>query len=276
MDKKFILGAIQNDVSDNKADNITRVRELINTAANEGAQVVALPEMFNCPYDNSYFPHFAEEFPAGPTISMLSETAAGRGIYIFGGSIPERENGMIFNTCFVFGPDGVLLAKHRKVHLFDVELSEGISFKESAVLSSGNELTVVDTAYGKIGIGICYDIRFPEIARAATLRGAVAFLVPGAFNMVSGPAHWELTMRMRAIDNQFYVAGVSPARNESAPYVAYGHSIVVDPWGRVLDQLDEKQGIITTEIDLDRLQQVRDEFPLLKHRRTDLYEFREL
>lgn len=276
MENKWILGIVQNRVETDKARNIQRAREMIENLAGQGAKVIVLPEMFNCPYDNSYFPEFAEQYPSGSTISMLSETAAAKGVYIFGGSIPEKEDGRIYNTCFIFGPDGTLLAKHRKTHLFDVDLKEGISFKESAVLSPGEGLTVVDTEYGKIAVLICYDIRFPEMARAATLKGAVLLLVPAAFNMVSGPAHWEITMRMRAIDNQFFVAAAAPARNTEASYVAYGHSMVVDPWGGILHGLDEKEGTMLAEIDLSRLNQVREEFPLLKHRRTDVYELRDM
>lgn len=276
MKDKWILGIVQNRVEPDKTRNIQRAREMIENLAQEGARVIVLPEMFNCPYDNSYFPEYAENYPSGSTISMLAETAAAKRVYIFGGSIPEQEDGRIYNTCFIFGPDGKLLAKHRKTHLFDVELNEGISFKESAVLSPGDGVTVVDTEYGKIAALICYDIRFPEMARAATLKGAVLLLVPAAFNMVTGPAHWAITMKMRAIDNQFFVAAAAPARDTEASYVAYGHSMIVDPWGKVMQELDEKEGKILAEIDLARLNQVREEFPLLKHRRTDLYQLKEL
>jgi predicted amidohydrolase len=164
----------------------------------------------------------------------------------------------------------------KKAHLFDVELKEGLVFRESDVLSRGDGITVVDTGFGRIGVAICYDIRFPEVARIMALQGAKVMVVPAAFNMITGPAHWEVTLRTRALDNQLYVAGAAPARDEQASYVAYGHSMLVDPWGRVVESLDEKEGIIIAEIDQDRLEQVRNELPLLKHRRTDLYEIREI
>ncbi len=238
--------------------------------------MVVLPEMFNCPYSSELFAGFAEEYPAGETAAMLAETAKARKLYIFGGSIPERDGSQVYNSCLVFGPDGSLLARHRKVHLFDVEFDQGFSFRESDILGRGDRITVVDTAFGKIGVGICYDIRFPELARAMTLRGAILMVVPAAFNMITGPAHWELTLRMRAVDNQFYTAGAAPARNMEASYVAYGHSMVIDPWGQTVESLDEKEGIIVAVIDPARLEQVRRELPLLRHRRTDLYELREL
>lgn len=276
MPDKWLLGLIQNRVVDDKKTNIDTAGKMIAEAAARGAEVVALPEMFNCPYNSRLFPGFAERYPDGETIGMLSEMAAAKNIYIFGGSIPEREEKQIFNTCFVFGPDGSLLARHRKCHLYDVDLKDGLTFKESDVLERGNRITVVNTPFGKIGVGICYDIRFPEMARAMALQGAVLMVLPAAFNLISGPAHWELTLRMRAVDNQFYVAGVSPARNEQASYVVYGHSMLVDPWGKIVQSLEEKEGIIVAEVDLERLRRVRDEFPLLKHRRVDLYELREL
>ncbi len=276
MPDRWLLGLIQNTVVEDKKTNMDTARNMITKASGRGARVVVLPEMFNCPYNSRLFPEFAEEYPEGETIAMLAELAAAENIYLFGGSIPEKEGEQIFNTCFIFGPDGSLLARYRKCHLFDVELKEGFAFKESGTLGRGDWITVVDTPFGKIGVGICYDIRFPELARAIALRGAILMVLPAAFNMITGPAHWELTLRMRAIDNQFYVAGVSPARNEQLSYVVYGHSMLVDPWGAVEKELDEKEGIILAEVDLKKLHQVRDEFPLLKHRRVDLYELREI
>jgi omega-amidase len=271
MDKNWLLGIVQNQVSVDKKTNIEKVREMIAETASKGAKVVALPEMFNCPYASDFFPKFAEEYPSGETLEMLAEVARTNQIYLFGGSIPEKEGDSIYNSCFVFGPDGKFIARHRKLHLFDVELSEGLTFKESDTLGRGNDITVVDTEYGKIGVEICYDIRFPELARELTLRGAVMMIVPAAFNMITGPVHWELTVRMRALDNQFYVAGIAPARDSQASYVAYGHSVVAGPWGNILQSMDEKEGIMIVEIDPKRIEKARNELPLLKHRRTDIY-----
>ena len=276
MPDKWVLGIVQNKVINNKKVNIDKAREMIGQAAGRGAVVAVLPEMFNCPYSSELFPGYAEQYPDGETITMLSETAKAKKIYVFGGSIPEKDGDLIYNTCFVFGPDGRLLARHRKAHLFDVELTAGLTFKESDTLGRGDSITVVDTSFGRIGVGICYDIRFPEMARAAALRGAVLYVVPAAFNMITGPAHWELTIRMRAVDNQLYVAGAAPARDPGTSYVAYGHSMVADPWGKVVQSLDEKEGVMIVEIDLAELEKIRNELPLLKHRRTDLYELKEL
>lgn len=269
--KTLSLAVIQNAVCCDKNLNIARAREMVFKAADMGAELVALPEMFNCPYDSRLFADYAESFPEGPTLDMLSAAAREKKIYLFGGSIPEKAGGAIYNTCFVFGPGGELLGKYRKAHLFDVTLSGGVSFKESSTLSRGDHIKVIDTAYGKIGVVICYDIRFPEIVRRLVKEGIVLLIVPGAFNMVTGPAHWELTMRARALDNQIYVAAASPARDESASYIAYGHSMVADPWGKILGKLTEKEDILLTEIDLKKLERIRAELPLLKHLRPELY-----
>lgn len=132
-------------------------------------------------------------------------------------------------------------------------------------------MTVVDTAFGKVGVCLCFDIRFPELSRIMALQGAEAIIIPAAFNMTTGPAHWELHFRGRAVDNQLFMAGCAPARDVNGPYVSYGNSIVTDPWGRILGRLDEKPGILVQEIDLDAIKAVREQLPLIKNRRKDLY-----
>lgn len=163
---------------------------------------------------------------------------------------------------------------HRKVHLFDINITNGQVFRESDTLTAGNRVTVFETEFCRMGVLICYDIRFPELARLMALNGAEVIFCPAAFNMTTGPAHWELTMRMRALDNQVYLAAAAPARNVDANYVSYANSIITSPWGEVVGRLDEHEGILIREIDLDRIRTIRTELPLLKHRRTDLYELR--
>ena len=143
---------------------------------------------------------------------------------------------------------------------------------ESDTFTAGRDVTTFDTPWGKLGLMICYDIRFPELSRLLALEGAKAILVPAAFNMTTGPAHWEMSFRMRALDNQVFLAGCAPARDLQSFYTAWGHSIVTDPWGSVVAELDENEGILTAELDFVRLEQVRAELPLLKHRRTDCYD----
>lgn len=271
MQEKFRVALCQLAVKEQKEENLSRAHEMIVRAAGLGAKMVVLPEMFNCPYQAHLFPRYAEIYPDGPSIEMLASTAGEQQVYIVGGSIPEQENNNVYNTSFVFGPDGKLLARHRKVHLFDVDLPGGIKVQESSTLSRGSQPTVIHTGLCSIGVAVCYDIRFPELIRSMVLKGAQLVVVPAAFNMTTGPAHWEITFRLRAVDNQVYTIGASPARDWSAGYVAFGHSLICDPWGEILARAGEGEEIIYAEINFERLEKIRRELPLLKHRRTDLY-----
>jgi predicted amidohydrolase len=253
-----------------KRKNIDHAKEMIESAMKGDPQIVVLPEMFNCPYQNEYFPKFAEEYPGDTSIEM-SVLAKKHGIYLVAGSIPEIEDGKVYNTCYVFGKDGTLVGRHRKMHLFDIDVDGGVYFKESDTLTAGDEVTVVDTDLGKIGIAVCYDIRFPELSRMMALEGAEVIILPAAFNMTTGPAHWELSVRMRALDNQLYFIGAAPARCDDASYVAYGNSRVSDPWGEIIAEADASECIIYAEIDRDKIGSIREQLPLLAHRRTDIY-----
>ncbi len=247
----FNLALIQMQVTDSKEKNLARAEELLRAASDSGADVAALPEMFICPYANKRFPDFAEP-SGGPTFQRLSKLASELKLFLVAGSVPEQdENGKIYNTSYSFSSDGSLIGTHRKIHLFDIDIESGISFRESDALSPGEKATIIDTPWGKIGVAICFDIRFAELFRFMARQGAHTVIVPAAFNMTTGPAHWERSFRMRAVDNQIYTAGPSPARDEGAGYVSWANSIIVDPWGRVLEKLDADEGIIIREIDPD-------------------------
>lgn len=269
--KSFNLAVCQMKVTMDKKANLDRAETMISEASQKGSDMVVLPEMFNCPYENSCFPQYAEEGEEGETFRFISDLAKRNQVYIVAGSIPERDGGRIYNTSFAFDKEGNFIAKHRKMHLFDIEIPGEVTFRESDTLSAGNTITVVETEYCKIGLAICYDIRFPEMMRLVTLEGADLLVLPAAFNTVTGPAHWELLMRTRAIDNQIFVAAASPARNENASYKAYGHSMIVDPWGNVLNTAGVEEDIIISKIDLAVVDRVRRKLPLYKHRRTDVY-----
>ena len=273
---KLNVGIVQLEVTHDKSDNLKRAGEMILEAAGQGADLIALPEMFNCPYQQDYFPRFAEEITSGETVAFLRETARQTGVYLIGGSIPERDGGKIYNTSLTFDPQGNLIAKHRKMHLFDIAIPGKIEFRESAVLSPGDAPTVFKTEYGIFGVVICYDLRFPELFRLLVDRGASGVIVPAAFNMTTGPAHWETLFRARAIDNQIFMVGVSPARNEKAGYIAYGHSLVVDPWGDVLWKAGTGEEVAVVPIETERVTEVRERLPLLAHRRSDRYLVQEM
>ncbi|XP_007427519.1 omega-amidase NIT2 isoform X1 [Python bivittatus] len=266
----FRLALIQLHVSTVKTDNLNRACRLVRTAAGQGAKLVVLPECFNCPYGTKYFPEYAEKIP-GDSTQKLSEIAKECGIYLIGGSIPEEDAGKLYNTCTAFGPDGTMLAKYRKIHLFDINVPGKIRFQESETLSAGDRFSVFDTPYCKIGIGICYDIRFPELAQIYTQKGCKLLVYPGAFNLTTGPAHWELLQRGRAVDNQAYVATASPARDETGSYVAWGHSTVVNPWGEVIAKAGTEETVVYAEIDLKKAEEIRKQIPILSQKRPDLY-----
>ncbi|EGG14611.1 nitrilase 2 [Cavenderia fasciculata] len=282
MDKLKFAG-LQLLVGDSKKENIENAYKAIKEASSNGAQLICLPECFNCPYSTAVFKEYSEIVDAnnlGDTTTMLSHAAKEFGVWIIGGSIPERsaqgDLDNIYNTCTVFNPSGELVATHRKVHLFDINVPGRIKFCESDSLTRGDTPTVIDVNGVKIGIGICYDVRFPELALLYGQRGCSMLVYPGAFNMTTGPAHWELLMRSRAVDNQMFVSMVSPARNPKSSYSAWGHSSVVNPWGEVISTTEHDPSIIYADIDFAKVKEMRDSIPVYKQKRTDIYNVQDL
>lgn len=274
--EKIKIAAIQMPTVADKMENVRTVKAYLEKIKDENPDFVILPEMFCCPYQTENFPIYAEK-EGGPVWQQLSGYAKQYGIYLIGGSMPEKDaEGNVYNTSYIFDREGKQIGKHRKVHLFDIDVKGGQTFKESDTLTAGDSDTVFDTEFGKIGVMLCFDIRFPELSRMMVNDGAKVIFVPAAFNMTTGPAHWELSFRTRALDNQIYMVGCAPARDVSAGYISWGHSIVTDPWGRVTGMLDENEGILLAELDMDYEEQVREELPLLKSRRKDMYKLEKL
>lgn len=272
---KIRLLQVQMPVSEQVEKNLSAAGQAIETAASGGIDLVSLPEMFCCPYDTANFPLYAEE-TGGAVWACCSRLAKAYGIYLSAGSVPERgEDGAVYNTAYVFDRNGKQIAKHRKVHLFDIDVEGGQSFRESDTLTPGNSITTFDTEFGTLGLCICYDFRFPEMGRLMAVRGAKLLLVPAAFNPTTGPAHWELMFRAQSMFNQVFTVGTAPALNPSGSYHSWGHSITVDPWGTVVAQMDAEAGCQTVELNLSETDSVRRQLPLLKHRRTDLYTLKE-
>ena len=277
---KIKIALCQMNVVDNKDENINKAIQMIRESKKQGADLAVLPEMFNCPYENEKFIEYAEELEESISLKEIAKIAKEEDIHVLAGSIPELEvnddgSESIYNTATLFDNAGILLGKHRKMHLFDIDVKGKIYFKESDTLSAGNEITVIKTALARIGIGICYDIRFVELSRIMALNGAEILIFPGAFNLTTGPAHWELLFRSRALDNQVYTIGVAPALDKDASYNSFGHSIAVSPWGEIIEELDFDEDLKIVEIDLDEIARIREEIPVLKNRRTDLYEINE-
>jgi len=277
---KINIALCQMNVVDNKEENIRKAIQMIRESKKQGADLAVLPEMFNCPYENEKFIEYAEELDNSQTLNEIAEIAKEENIHVLAGSIPELEVGTddaksIYNTAVLFDDEGKILGKHRKMHLFDIDVKGKIYFKESDTLSAGNEFTVIETELATIGIGICYDIRFVELSRIMALNGAEILIFPGAFNLTTGPAHWEILFKSRALDNQVYAIGVAPALDKDASYNSFGHSIAVNPWGEIIEELDYDENLKLVQIDLDEIKRIREEIPILKNRRTDLYEIKE-
>ena len=261
---------IQMPVTADKAVNLAVARDYVRRAADGGAQLAVLPEMFCCLYTNEAFRANAE--PAGgPVHRAMAGLARETGLWLVAGSMPEADGESIYNTSFVFDPAGRQAAFHRKMHLFDIDVKGGQRFMESETFTAGDRVTVFDTPFGKLGLCICFDLRFPELARCMVLAGARAIVTPAAFNMTTGPAHWELLFRQRAVDNQLFTLGVAPARDEKGPYVSYGNTILCSPWGEVLARAGSAPALLLADVDLDQNESIRAQLPLLSARRTDVY-----
>ncbi|KAE9389739.1 carbon-nitrogen hydrolase [Gymnopus androsaceus JB14] len=278
--KPFKLALIQlGNIGADKSANLKHAHEMVMKAASAKPDLIVLPECFNSPYGHVHFPVYAEKVgftPGEPydverteseSVKMLSST------WLIGGSIPERDpkSDNVYNTCTVYNPQGELVAHHRKVHLFDIDIPGKIKFKESETLTGGSTLNFFDTEFARIGLGICYDIRFPELAMISARQGCHVLIYPGAFNMTTGPMHWELLQRARANDNQVFFSMCSPARDLTAGYHAWGHSLVADPLGKVLCEAKEDEEILYTDIDPNVFHEARTGIPVTTQRRFDVY-----
>ena len=264
------VALLQMPVTADKAENLAVAADYVRRAADGGAQLAVLPEMFCCLYTNEAFRANAE--PAGgPVHTAMAGLARETGLWLVAGSMPEADGERIYNTSFVFDPAGHQAAFHRKMHLFDIDVKGGQRFMESETFTAGDSVTVFDTPFGKLGLCICFDLRFPELARCMALAGARAIVTPAAFNMTTGPAHWELLFRQRAVDNQLFTLGVAPSRDEQGPYVSYGNTILCSPWGEVLARAGSAPSLLLADVDLNQNESIRAQLPLLSARRTDVY-----
>lgn len=268
------IAQLQTSVTTDKKENIRNLSELMDGLGDD-IDLVTAGEMFTCPYNTVNFPVYAEP-EGGESWKALQALAAKHHVILSAGTIPEiDEAGRVYNTAYVFGPDGSQLAKFRKMHLFDVDIEGGQVFHESETLTAGNEVVTFDTEFGTMGICICFDSRFPELFRLMALKGAKVILVPAAFNMSTGPAHWAILHRSNALSAQCFVVATSGARDPDYSYVAWGHSLIASPWGDLVAEMDEKPGIQITDIDLSEVESVRKQLPVLSARRTDVYQLTE-
>lgn len=251
--------------------NIKNAERMIEEAAKAHADMVVLPEMFVCPYNKKAVTAAAQPF-GGEAWKAMAASAGKNHVYLVAGSMPEAENGNIYSTAYVFDRSGQQIGRYRKLHMFDIDVKGGQFYRESDTLTPGDEVTVVQTEFGPIGVAICYDVRFPELFRLMAQKGAKAVVLPASFNRTTGPAHWELLMRSRALDQEFYVLGCAAAGDLAASYNGWGHSIAVTPWGDIMEELGEGPGMLMANLDFGYLNQVRQEIPVLSQLRADIYE----
>lgn len=252
-------------------DNLARCRRLVASAAARGAQLVVLPENFALMGEETERLRIAEtvdEAAPGPIVGALQEAARASGVFVVGGGFPERSDDPArpYNTSIVVAPDGSIAARYRKIHLFDVEVGDGVSYRESSATRSGRETAVLDVHGLRVGLSICYDVRFPELYRALVDRGAQVLTVPAAFTLATGKDHWHVLLRARAIESQCYVLAAAQWGSHPRGRRTYGKSCIIDPWGDVLAQAPEGEGFAVAELDPARVSAVRRDLPSLEHR----------
>ena len=261
-------------VSGSDIDRNLRVAErLIHEAVQAGARLVLLPENFALFESKLLFQLAAEEAKTGRINGWLSELAKSLQVWLFAGSFPVLSETLksqkVRSALLVYNPSGEAVGRYDKRHLFDVDVCDGQgSYRESAVIEPGHELIVVDTEVGRVGLSICYDLRFPDHFWQLRELGAEIIVVPSAFTKVTGNAHWEVLLRARAIETQCFILGANQGGVHSPTRETAGGSMVVDPWGVVLSRCGTGEGVVLTELDFELLRKVRQQMPVLKHRRS--------
>ena len=264
----YLAAAIQMTAGNDKAANLERAERLVRVGAARGANLVALPEVYNWRGKRAEQAAGAETLD-GESLSLMSRLARELRIHIVAGSITERgdDSSRSYNTSVLLGPDGGRIAAYRKIHLFDVDLPGRVTVRESDSKIAGADVICAETPLGAIGLSICYDLRFPELYRRLAFAGARILMVPSAFTFPTGEAHWEPLIRARAIENQAYVIAPAQFGPNIYGYGDYGNSMIVDPWGRVLARAADQEGVVVAPIDLEYQDRVRSELPALKHAR---------
>jgi deaminated glutathione amidase len=268
MEAEMKVALIQMNPQGDKAANLAQAERLITEAVTaERPDLVVLPEYFACNTDSAAgFHASAEEFPHGIAYGMLAGLARGHGIYLHAGSMVERAGNRHYNTTVVFGRDGTEIARYRKIHLFDVDLADGTTFRESDTIDRGGELVTYKADGWLVGCSICYDLRFPELFRALRARGAEIIALPSAFTAQTGKDHWELLARARAVETQtWFLAVGSVGTYAEGRKACWGHSMVVDPWGAVVAQASDQIGFVTARLDKAYLTKVRASIPVERH-----------
>jgi len=265
------VAAVQLQSQDDVAQNLTECARLVALSASEGAKLVVLPENFAYFGADEAKRTAAERLAdaSAPIQRALSEIASREGVFLVAGGFPEASSEFTrpYNSALVFGPDGQLVTSYRKIHLFDVALQDGTTLAESAGTTPGESLSTFDIGRFRVGLSVCYDLRFPELYRGLVARGANVLLVPAAFTVHTGKDHWHTLLRARAIESQAYVVAAAQWGKHPRGRTTYGHSLIVDPWGAVVAEASDRVGLVNATLDLGYLKQVRAAVPCLEHRR---------
>ena len=256
---------VQNKVEYSKSQNFKQIDDLLLKENLKDFDFIVLPEMFSCPYELDMFDKHKEDLD-GESIRYLKSLAIKYSCYVVGGSIPFKDKSKLYNTTFIFNRIGDIIARYDKIHLFEVVYPDGTTFNESNKLSRGDNVVTFDTEFGPMGVMICFDIRFPELSYELMKKNASVIFVPAAFNTYTGPMHWSTTFQSRAIDNQLFIVGSSPSSNSVGDYNVYGHSLVVDPFGKILFEMDNTSGCFTIDLDLSKINEARSKIPIIRNR----------
>jgi deaminated glutathione amidase len=261
----------QTNCAEDVEANLAQVEALLREAGAARVDLAALPEVWPCQGSAPQMRAAAEPVP-GPRTDRLAEIAREHGMWVHGGSVLELDDGKVFNTSVLFDREGELVATYRKIHLFDADPPDAVPSRESFLFSAGDQVVVADTEFGRAGMSICYDVRFPELYRSLVVQGATVVFVPAAFRAETGRAHWDVLLRSRAIEDQGFVIAAAQWGSwgpEGRERHNFGNSMVVDPWGRVIARADDGVGITCAELDLDEVRRVREILPALRHRRMN-------
>jgi deaminated glutathione amidase len=272
MPDRLRVACVQLNAGTDKAANLEKAERLVGRAASTGADVVVLPEKWNAIGSPDTLRANAEPLEGGASGEAMSGWARAHGITLVGGSITEIREGRerLSNTCPVYDPSGGLVAVYRKIHMFDVDVG-GHTYRESEAEEPGEETTVCDVEGWKVGLSVCYDLRFPELYRILALDGAELVTVPAAFTLYTGKDHWELLLRARAVENQCYVAAANMWGVQEGGKASYGRTSIVDPWGVVVAQAADEDTVVSAELDRAHMERIRRDLPSLANRRPAAY-----
>lgn len=274
MSSRVCVAAVQMSSGQSVDANLNRAEALLLECIRQGATLIALPENFSFLDREGDKLEAVEDFERGRAIALLRSMAKDHGVVIVGGSVPLQANDKVTNTCLVFGTDGGVIAHYDKIHLFDIQLDKAHDFQESRFIAPGREVVTFDALGHTMGLSICYDLRFPELYRMLVERGARVLFVPSAFTWRTGAYHWTALLRARAIENLCYVVAPAQQGQHNPRRESFGHSMIIDPWGQILAQAPDREGIICAELDFEYQDQLRQRLPCLQHKRlliSDVY-----